>query len=183
MRERCTGSSSRSRRRLEPPCGRGSFVFAACCSFNPLGSPSQEEAATGRRPRPSVSVTPGRDIETQIVAEVARAENILDELRPDNALDSPYLLSAVYYHDGIFDRFSKDRAEADPADRVVAHITRLLTPERKRAYIDLLRAISGSQTAESPPRFALPVCWSEPQSKRGRRRWRRKTTRMRSTCL
>jgi len=122
-------------------------------------------------PAPVVAVTPGRGIETQVVAEVARAENILDELRPDNALDSPYLLSAVYYHDGIFDRFSRDRAEADPADRVVAHIARLLTPERKRACINLLCAIARAQTAESPPRFALPVAWSEPQDKRGRRRW------------
>src|ERR1035438_3555306 len=103
-----------------------------------------------------MTVTPGRDIETQIFAESARAENILNELRPDNILDSPYLVSAIYYHDGIFDRFTVDRAEADPADRVVAHITRLLTAERKHAYVDLLRALARSQMAPSQPRFVLP---------------------------
>jgi murein DD-endopeptidase MepM/ murein hydrolase activator NlpD len=147
------------------------LIAAVLLLLEPAGAVRARKKPRRPAPAPAVAVTPGRDIETQIVAESARAENILNELRPDNVLDSPYLVSAIYYHDGIFDRFTLDRAEADPADRVVAHITRLLTPERKHAYVDLLRALARSQMAPSPPHFVLPVTWSEAQAKRGRWRW------------
>jgi len=120
-------------------------------------------------PAPPVEVTPGLDIEKQIVAEVARAENILDELRPDNALHSAYLISAIYYHDGLLDKFPEDRPQADPASRVVAHIARALTPERRQGYVALLHAICG-RGMESRSKLVLPVAWSEPHGKR-RRRW------------
>lgn len=152
------------------------LVTAALLLLQPAWAVRPRKKARHRpAPAPVLAVTPGRDIETEVIAEVARAENILNELTPDNALDSPYLISAVYYHDGIFDRFAHDRAEADPADRVVAHITRLLTPERKRAYVDMLRAIARSHPSDAPHRFALPVSWTDPRSKRGRRRWRAQT--------
>lgn len=144
---------------------------AALLLVEPAGAVRPRKKIRRPTPAPVVSVMPGRDVEARVAAEVARAEEILNELTPRNALDSAYLVSAIYYHDGIFDRFSKDRAEADPADRVVAHITALLTPERKQAYIGLLRTMAQTQVWDAAPRFALPVSWSDPQSKRGRRRW------------
>ena len=91
--------------------GRGSFVVAAILVLQAASAARVKKKRHRPAPAPVVSVTPGRDIETQIVAEVARAENILNELRPDNAFDSPYLLSAVYYHDGLLDKFPEDRAK------------------------------------------------------------------------
>ena len=118
-------------------------------------------------------VIPGPDIEERVFTECDRAEDILSDLSRDNALASPYLVSAVYYHDGLLERVRVDRPDADPASRIIAYIDRLLTPERKCSYIDLLRRISTG--AGLPPRYALPVPYSEPTTRRGRRRWRQRT--------
>jgi murein DD-endopeptidase MepM/ murein hydrolase activator NlpD len=149
-------------------------VFAASMMGEPCWAAraKSKHKKRSRRPTPAprVEVTPGLDIEKEIVAEIARAENILDELRPDNALDSAYLISAIYYHDGLLDKFPEDRPQADPASRVVAHIARVLTAERRQSYVALLHAICGRQGSESS-RLVLPVAWAEPQGKRKRRRW------------
>lgn len=150
------------------------FVFAAWVmretAWAARAKAKNKKKSKRAPPAPPVEVTPGLDIEKQIVAEIARAENILDELRPDNALDSTYLISAVYYHDGLLDKFPEDRPQADPASRVVAHIARALTADRRQAYIALLHAMC-RRGIPSGPKLALPVAWAEPQGKRKRRRW------------
>lgn len=123
-----------------------------------------------RTPAPVMTVVAGPDIEQKVFEESDRAEDILCDLRRENALDSPFLVSAVYYHDGLFDRFRLDRPDADPGNRIVAYIDRLLTPERKRSYIDLLRQMSPGASKT----FALPARYSEPAGRRGRRRWRQR---------
>jgi murein DD-endopeptidase MepM/ murein hydrolase activator NlpD len=93
-----------------------------------------------------LTVTPSQAIEDRVEAEIARGEDALDRLGPGNLFDSPYLVSAIVYHDGFLDRFPKDRATADPSRRIVAHLTGLVTPQVKQQYIELLR----QKWADSP---------------------------------
>jgi murein DD-endopeptidase MepM/ murein hydrolase activator NlpD len=94
-------------------------------------------------------VTPSQAIEDRIESETARGEDVLDHLAPDNLFASPYLVSAIVYHDGFLNRFPKDKATADPSRRIVAHLTVLVTPQLKQQYIALLRDRAADATRSS----------------------------------
>ncbi len=116
-----------------------------------------------RAPEPVIKVVPSAAIETRISAEVAKADRILRGLTPCNFLESPYLASAIYYHDGLFDAFDENKPTADPADRVVAHIARRLAPATKRAYVALLADACASCYSElDMDRFVVPVPYETP---------------------
>ena len=63
----------------------------------------------------SLDVQPTPEIEAQVSEEVAKARRILDDLNTDNLFASPYLVSAIYYHDGFLNGFPVDRSSADPS--------------------------------------------------------------------
>lgn len=94
-----------------------------------------------RRPVVShdVTVTPSEAIEQRVWSEIDRGEAILDHLTPENLLASPWLVSAIVYHDGFLSHFPRDKSTADPSRRIVAHLTTLVTPAVKQQYIGLLR--------------------------------------------
>jgi hypothetical protein len=62
----------------------------------------------------SVRVKASESIEQRIEDEVAKAARILDHLDGGNLLDSEYLVSAVYSHDGFLNNYPAERKELDP---------------------------------------------------------------------
>jgi murein DD-endopeptidase MepM/ murein hydrolase activator NlpD len=127
-------------------------------------------AATKRAPaRDPLRVTPSENIETYVREEIAKAEAILCDPAPANLFESPYLVSAVYYHDGFLAAFPSGRADADPSRRIIGHLVRQLRPEVKTLYVAQLRAYGERhEPAASGPRFVSPADY-EPL-RRSRRR-------------
>ena len=118
---------------------------------------------TRRQPvsRPlSLEVQPTREIEAQVSEEVAKARRILDALNTDNLFASPYLVSAIYYHDGFLNGFPVDRSSADPERRIIGQIGNMLSLEGKARYMRLLHDLWALSNPASPERSAEPVAYS-----------------------
>ncbi len=127
-----------------------------------LASPAGASRTARRRPaKKSVSqdVQPSPEIEAQIADAVSQAKRILDDLNADNLLSSPYLVSAIYYHDGFLNNFPVDRNTADPERRIIGQISNLLTTEHKVRFVRLLHELWAGTEPPSPPRSAEPVAY------------------------
>ena len=111
-----------------------------------------------RKPEPRIKVVPSASIEDRIAREAAKAGVVIRNTTAANLLDSSYLVSAVYYHDGIFDNFNENKTDADPADRIVAQVIRQLPPRFKPVFIGLLNQRCACQSSElSTGRLVIPV--------------------------
>ncbi len=120
-----------------------------------------------RRPEPRIRVVPSEAIELRIRQEVSKAEAILANLTLDTALESPYLVSTIYYHDGLLDKVDVDKADADPAGRIVSHIARRMKPETKRDFVEVLRHACACSFSElRPDRLIAPVSYEPLDSRR-----------------
>jgi murein DD-endopeptidase MepM/ murein hydrolase activator NlpD len=108
----------------------------------------------------SLDVHPTPEIEAQVAEEVAKARRILDDLDTDNLLASPYLVSAIYYHDGFLSGFPVDRSSADPERRIIGQISSMLSPERKARFMRLLHEVWTGSDPVGPERSAVPVAYS-----------------------
>lgn len=108
----------------------------------------------------SLDVQPTPEIETQVADEVAKAKQILDDLTTNNLLDSPYLVSAIYYHDGFLNGFPVDRNTADPERRIIGQISNMLSPELKARFIRLLHEVWTQSEPAGPERSAEPVVYT-----------------------
>jgi len=134
------------------------IVVAACSALSAEAYPT-----TRRHPvsRPlSLDVQPTPEIETQVAEEVAKARRILDDLNTDNLLASPYLVSAIYYHDGFLTDFPVDRSSADPERRIIGQISNMLSAERKALFMRLLHEVWARSDPAGPERSAEPVAYS-----------------------
>jgi murein DD-endopeptidase MepM/ murein hydrolase activator NlpD len=107
----------------------------------------------------SLDVHPTPEIEAQVAEEVAKARRILDDLNADNLFASPYLVSAIYYHDGFLSDFPVDRTSADPERRIIGQITNALSPERKVLFMRLLHEVWARFDPVGPERSAEPVVY------------------------
>ena len=105
----------------------------------------------------NLDVQPTPEIEAHVAVEVAKAKGILDGLNADNVLASPYLVSAIYYHDNFLSDFSVDRNNADPERRIIGQISNMLSPERKARFVGLLHGIWSRSEPMGPERWAEPV--------------------------
>jgi murein DD-endopeptidase MepM/ murein hydrolase activator NlpD len=108
----------------------------------------------------SLDVHPTAEIEAQVAEEVAKARRTLDELNTDNLFASPYLVSAIYYHDGFLSGFPVDRSSADPERRIIGQISNMLSPERKARFMRLLHEVWAQSGPAAPERSAEPVAYS-----------------------
>jgi murein DD-endopeptidase MepM/ murein hydrolase activator NlpD len=132
--------------------------MAAC--FCPA---AEAHRTTRRRPvsRPlSLDVQPTPEIEAQVAEEVAKARGILENLNADNLLDSPYLVSAIYYHDGFLSGFPVDRGSADPERRIIGQVSNMLSPDRKARFMRLLHETWNRSDPAGPERSVVPVSYS-----------------------
>ena len=113
---------------------------------------------------------PSAEIEARVSEEIRKAADTLRNLDEDRLFDSPFVASAVYYHEGFLSNYPAEKKDADPSRRIIAAIVRLITPAVKDKYLALLNQRYAEQVSqESDSRFYLPVTW-EPPSKRRRRR-------------
>ncbi len=134
------------------------IALAACCS-----QPAGASRATRRHPAAhpvSLDVQPTEDIEAQVAEEVAKAKRIVGDLTTDNLLDSPYLVSAIYYHEGFLNGFPVDRDTADPERRIIGQIGSLLSPERKARFVRLLHGLYAQSDPRDPQGSAEPVTYT-----------------------
>jgi murein DD-endopeptidase MepM/ murein hydrolase activator NlpD len=135
------------------------LIAVAACS----GQSAVAYRTTRRHPvsKPlSLDVHPTPEIESQVADEVAKARQILNDLNTDNLLTSPYLVSAIYYHDGFLDSFPVDRSTADPERRIIGQISNMLSPEGKTRFMRLLHEVWAHSDPAGPQRSAEPVAYS-----------------------
>jgi murein DD-endopeptidase MepM/ murein hydrolase activator NlpD len=95
---------------------------------------------------------------------VDKARDILDRFDAAEIFDSPYLASALYYHEGFLDDYPDARPDGNPARRIISRISRLLTPERRARYIEMLREAARREAAQS--RYVVPVRYAEVRRRR-----------------
>ena len=116
--------------------------------------------------RDPLRVTPSEAIEAHVRAEIAKAEAILKDPGPENLFDSPYLVSAVYYHDGFLATYPTEKADGDPARRIIGHLARQLTAEAKARYLYTLNDYARKVQPEFSARFTMPVACEMPRRSR-----------------
>jgi murein DD-endopeptidase MepM/ murein hydrolase activator NlpD len=124
-------------------------------------APADGIAAKRRRPvsRPaSLDVLPSPEIDARVADEVAKAKEILGDLNSTNVLASPYLVSAIYYHDGFLDDFPADRSSGSPERRIIGQISNALTAEVRSRFIRLLHE-TWSRTAPPLQQYRPPVAY------------------------
>jgi murein DD-endopeptidase MepM/ murein hydrolase activator NlpD len=119
-------------------------------------------AAQRRRPvsRPAnLDVPPSVEVDARVADEVDKAKTILSDLNAGNVLASPYLVSAVYYHDGFLNDFPADRSTGSPERRIIGQISNALTAEIRSRFVRLLHE-TWSRTAPTLPRqYRPPVAY------------------------
>ena len=135
--------------------------IAALLLLFPTGAP-----AKGNYPRLRLPVKPAEAIETRVREEIRKGEAVLDDLSPANMFDSPYLVSAIYYHEGFLDDYPVDRTDANPSRRIIGSLSRRLTPELKGRYIRMLSEVRTFPAAA--PDFVLPVPYNAARKRRRR---------------
>lgn len=108
----------------------------------------------------SLDVRPEPELDRRVEFEVAKAALILDNLDATNLFASPYLVSAIYYHDGFLADFPAERGSADPERRIIARISTMLSPESKAHFVSLLHEIRDRSNEAGPTRFVDPVMFS-----------------------
>jgi len=108
----------------------------------------------------SLDVRPAPEIDARVASEVAKAKQVLDEMNPDNLFTSPYLVSAIYYHDNFLTDFPVDRDSAAPERRIIGQISKMLSPESKARYVHLLHEVWTQSDPPSLEKFTLPVIYS-----------------------
>jgi murein DD-endopeptidase MepM/ murein hydrolase activator NlpD len=86
-------------------------------------------------------VQPSPEIEKRVADEAAKARQILAAMNIPNLLASPYLVAAMYYHDGFLADFPVNTVTADPERRIIGQICRAVRPEQKARFVSLLRAV------------------------------------------
>jgi murein DD-endopeptidase MepM/ murein hydrolase activator NlpD len=91
--------------------------------------------------------------------EVAKAGKVLAGLDTNSLFSSPYLVSAIYYHDGFLSDFPADRTSADPERRIIGQISKMLSPEQKAAFVHMLHETWGDSNPVGTARFAEPVTY------------------------
>lgn len=110
------------------------------------------------RPAPAVSFVPSPEIDERVRQEVERATTVLTQLEQANLLANPYLVQAIYFHNGFLEKFAADRSDADPSLRISAKLCQLITPEVKQLYLRMLREVYEADLEDVPAReFTAPV--------------------------
>src|SRR4051812_3661593 len=133
---------------------RVAFVLLVCAAIAEPAHVRRKKPVRKRIPELVYTVSPSEDIDARVSAEIHKAEKILESLDASNVFDSPYLMSAVYYHDGFLTSFPEEKTDADPARRILAHLTKILTAEKKRDVINIVRDVA-TEYAPQPERSTV----------------------------
>ncbi len=135
------------------------LLAAAACFLQP-GKAYHQTHHRPISPPVSQEVPPSPEIDDRVANEVAKAKQILDVLNANDFLASPYLVSAIYYHDGFLTDFPVERNNADPERRIIGQISNMLSPELKARFVLLLHEVWARHKPPGPARFVDPVDYS-----------------------
>ena len=135
------------------------FAAAATCFCQPAEAYRSHRRNHVSRPL-NQDVQPAPEIDVRVAEEVAKARKILDDLNTNNLLTSPYLVSAIYYHDGFLAGFPVDRTTADPERRILGQISNWLSPDLKARFVRLLHEVWEGSEPVGPQRLVAPVIYS-----------------------
>ncbi len=131
------------------------FVITTCC-FQSLEAAKRSHHHPVAHPL-SEDVQPTTEIEQRVAYEVARAKQILNDPNTNNLLANPWLVSAIYYHDGFLTDFPSERTSAAPERRIIGQISNVLSPEQKARFVRLLHEIWIQSNPVGPAQFIDPV--------------------------
>jgi murein DD-endopeptidase MepM/ murein hydrolase activator NlpD len=134
------------------------LALLAASVSQPAPSRRSARRAPSRPASQSVEATP--EIEARVTSEVARARQIIHDLSTDNLFDSPYLVSALYYHDGFLSDFPVDRSTASPERRIVGQISNELSADKKARFVRLLHELWERSEAGAAGTPVAPVAYS-----------------------
>lgn len=162
---------SRTREGLTIPSRLRTFAFVVCvtCCFvrDAEGSrPKRRHPISGPA---SLEVPPSPEVDARVADEVARARRILEALTASNALESPYLVSAFYYHEGFLNDFPAERSTAAPERRIIGQISNLLTPDTKVRFLRLLHERWSHTGTPGPKQYVEPVAYRAMSGRRSHR--------------
>jgi murein DD-endopeptidase MepM/ murein hydrolase activator NlpD len=142
---------------------RAQSLAVLLIAFASFSQPAEAGRSTGRRhpvSRPvSEDVQPTAEIDAHVADEVAKAGKVLAGLDTNSLFDNPYLVSAIYYHDGFLTDFPADRTSADPERRIIGQISRMLSPEQKAGFVHMLHETWLNSKPVGTARFAVPVTY------------------------
>lgn len=113
-------------------------------------------------------VTPSPEFDSRVAEETARALFILQNPESGALLASPYAVSAVYYREGFLSSFPDSKPDAHPARRVIAQLSRVLTPDLRMRIVRTLSGMYESDLEAIPDAFILPIA-GETSARRRRR--------------
>jgi murein DD-endopeptidase MepM/ murein hydrolase activator NlpD len=136
----------------------GVLILAAAC-LSQASVTRRCGRHTALRP-PSVNFKPTPEIDAHVAYEVAKAKQILENLNTDNLLADPYVVSAIYYHDGFLRDFPVNQSDADPERQIIDQIGRLLSTESKARFLRLLEERWGRSNPVSGAPPVAPVVYS-----------------------
>ena len=139
---------------------RAAVLAAVIVSAGPPLEAARWKPAAASPASANLDVRPSAEIEARVEREVAKAARILADLSPENLFASPYLVSAIYYHDGFLAGFPVERPSADPERRIVAQICARLRPESKAEFVSLLHEMWDESGPPGPARLMDPVLYS-----------------------
>jgi murein DD-endopeptidase MepM/ murein hydrolase activator NlpD len=114
-------------------------------------------------------VAPSPEVDARVADEVLKATQILEDLNAGNVLASPYLVSAVYYHDSFLTDFPADRSTAAPERRIIGQISNLLAPGTKARFLNLLHEIWSESGPPGLLRSEKPVAYVAVSGRRSHR--------------
>ncbi len=102
-------------------------------------------------------VQPSPEIDRRVANEVAKAKQIIGNLDQSNFLMSPYLVSAIYYHDNFLGDTAASRHDADPDRRIIGQISNMLSAELKLRFVHQLHETWERSKPSGPAEFLKPV--------------------------
>jgi hypothetical protein len=124
---------------------------------------SHQRRRRARVPYSSASpvVRPSPEMEERVAREVAAARQSLDTMNIATLLANPYVVEAIYFHDGLLDGFPVDSPVADPDRRIVGRICRTLDPARKALFVSLLHDVWAGLDPPGPDVQVVPLANSK----------------------
>lgn len=99
------------------------------------------------------------ETEARIAKEVAKAKEILASMNAENFLSSPYLVSAIYYHDNFLGDSAGSGGTADPDRRIIGQVSSMLNGEIKARFVHLLHEVWENSKPVGAARFVRPVSY------------------------
>jgi murein DD-endopeptidase MepM/ murein hydrolase activator NlpD len=113
-------------------------------------------------------VAPSPEFDDRVAREARDGAEILRSADRGKLLFNPYAVSAIYYRESFLGDFPDTQSDAHPSRRIIAQLSRIMTPAIRSRFAAALCQMYAGDVAEFPDRFVRPVDGA-PSSRRRRR--------------